>query len=95
MTATQQDIGRFFRHSSVYAFGNVLNRLGAFVLLPVYTNYLTVSQYGAIELFYTIAAVVSSLLSIGIAHATLRFYFEYRDDKMYVPGWSSPAWCRY
>lgn len=80
MTATQQDIGRFFRHSSVYAFGNVLNRLGAFVLLPIYTNYLTVSQYGAIELFYTIAAVVSGLLSIGIAHATLRFYFEYRDE---------------
>lgn len=80
MDATQQDIGRFFRHSAVYAFGNVLNRLGAFVLLPIYTNYLTVSQYGAIELFYIIAAVVSGLLSIGIAHATLRFYFEYRDE---------------
>lgn len=80
MAATQQDIGRFFRHSTVYAFGNVLNRLGAFVLLPIYTNYLTVAQYGAIELFYTVAAVVAGLLSIGIAHATLRFYFEYRDE---------------
>ena len=81
MTAAQKDIGRFFRHSAVYAFGSVLNRLGAFVLLPIYTNYLTVSQYGSIELFYAIAAVVSGLLSIGIAHATLRFYFEYDDER--------------
>ena len=80
MSAAQKDIGRFFRHSSVYALGNVLNRVGAFVLLPIYTNYLTVSQYGEIELFYAIASVVSGLLSIGIAHATLRFYFEYREE---------------
>lgn len=80
MATAQQDIGRFFQHSAVYAIGGVLNRLGAFVLLPIYTNYLTVAQYGAIELFYTIAAVVSGLLSIGIAHATLRFYFEYREE---------------
>ena len=81
MTSAQKDIGRFFRHSAVYAFGNVVNRLGAFVLLPIYTNYLTVAQYGSIELFYAIAAVVSGLLSIGIAHATLRFYFEYHDER--------------
>jgi O-antigen/teichoic acid export membrane protein len=80
MPATQKDIGRFFRHSAVYALGNVLNRVGAFVLLPIYTNYLTVSQYGEIELFYAIASVVSGLLSIGIAHATLRFYFEYVNE---------------
>ena len=80
MSDAQKDIGRFFRHSAVYALGNVLNRVGAFVLLPIYTNYLTVSQYGEIELFYAIASVVSGLLSVGIAHATLRFYFEYREE---------------
>jgi O-antigen/teichoic acid export membrane protein len=77
VSETQQDIGRFFRHSGVYALGNALNRLGAFLLLPLYTNYLSVAEYGELELFYVIGAVVSGILSIGIAHATLRFYFEY------------------
>lgn len=81
MSETQKDIGRFFRHSGIYALGNVLNRLGAFLLLPVYTHYLTVGEYGELELFYVIAAVVSGLLSIGIAHATLRFYFEYTEQR--------------
>lgn len=80
MSSTGKEIGRFFKHSSIYAIGNVLNRIGAFLLLPVYTNYLTVEQYGVLELFYATTAVFSGLLSVGIAHATLRFYFNYEDQ---------------
>ncbi|RDH83777.1 MAG: hypothetical protein DIZ80_06465 [endosymbiont of Galathealinum brachiosum] len=75
--SNKSDIGRFFKHSGIYAFGNILNRIGAFLLLPIYTTYLTVANYGALELFYTISAVISGILAVGIAHATLRFYFEY------------------
>lgn len=74
-------LGRFFKHSTIYAVGNMLNRIGALLLLPIYTNYLTVGEYGALEFFYVIAAVVTGFLSVGIAHATLRFYFDYeRED---------------
>lgn len=81
MSDKSSDIKRFFKHSYIYAIGNIINRLGAFLLLPVYTNYLTTSEYGAIELFYAVSAVVFGFLSMGIAHATLRFYFEYDDLK--------------
>lgn len=77
MTDQKKDLNRFFKHSYIYAIGNIINRLGAFLLLPVYTNYLTTGEYGAIELFYAVSAVVFGFLSMGIAHATLRFYFEY------------------
>jgi len=81
LSTASKDIGRFFKHSSIYAIGNVINRIGAFLLLPVYTNYLTVEEYGALEIFYGVSAVFFGFLSMGIAHATLRFYFEYSDDK--------------
>ena len=81
MSSQKKDIKRFFKHSYIYAIGNIINRIGAFLLLPVYTNYLTVEEYGSLELFYAVSAVVFGFLSIGIAHATLRFYFEYDDDK--------------
>lgn len=74
------DIKRFFKHSSIYAIGNILNRIGAFLLLPIYTTYLTVVEYGTLEMFYLVSSVVSGILAIGIAHATLRFYFEYEDQ---------------
>jgi O-antigen/teichoic acid export membrane protein len=79
--SAQGTVGRFFRHSAIYALGNAMNRVGAFLLLPLYTRYLTVAEYGHLELFYAVSAVVSSLLSVGIAHATLRFYFEYESEQ--------------
>ncbi|MCR4346521.1 MAG: oligosaccharide flippase family protein [Sulfuricaulis sp.] len=80
MPSDSSPLGRFFKHSTIYAFGNLLNRIAALLLLPIYTNYLTVAEYGALELFYVIAAVVTGFLSVGIAHATLRFYFEYESE---------------
>lgn len=65
----------------IYAFGNMLNRIAALLLLPIYTNYLSVAEYGALELFYVVAAVVTGFLSVGIGHATLRFYFEYDAER--------------
>ncbi len=73
----QSDMKRLFKHSSIYAVGGILNRAGAFVLLPLYTSYLTPSEYGTLELVYGVTALVSSLLGVGLAHATLRFYFEF------------------
>lgn len=75
------DIKRLFKHSWIYTVGNVLNRIGAFILLPLYTNHLRVAEYGTLELFYSIKMIIASMLSIGLAHATLRFYFEYDNDQ--------------
>ena len=80
-TQSNSDMGRLVKHSSIYAIGSVLNRVGVFILLPVYTNYLSLAQYGELEMFYAIAAVSGGLLSVGLAHATLRFYFEYEDPR--------------
>lgn len=81
VSSTHGEISRFFRHSTVYALGNALNRAGAFLLLPAYTRYLSVAEYGSLELFSTVASVVAGVLSMGLAHATLRFYFEYAEDR--------------
>lgn len=77
---TASDMGRLMKHSSVYMVGGILNRVGVFLLLPVYTSYLTLAQYGTLELFYATSAVASGILSVGLAHATLRFYFEYESE---------------
>jgi O-antigen/teichoic acid export membrane protein len=76
-----KDIKRLLKHSFIYSLGNIAMRSGAFILLPLYTHHLTVAEYGILELLGSISSVLSSFLSIGLAHATLRFYFEYDDLK--------------
>ncbi|HBP87915.1 MAG TPA: hypothetical protein DD706_09485, partial [Nitrospiraceae bacterium] len=63
----QSDMKRLFKHSSIYALGGIVNRAGAFILLPLYTSYLTPSEYGTLELVYGVTALVSSLLGVGLA----------------------------
>lgn len=56
--------------------GNLLNRVGAFLLLPLYTSYLSVADFGRLEMLYALTAVISIIFGAGLAHATLRFYFD-------------------
>jgi O-antigen/teichoic acid export membrane protein len=77
----KNDLKRLFKTSSVYLIGNVANRIGAFILLPLYTHQLSVQQYGVLELIYSTISMISVLLSLGLSHATLRFYFDYKNKK--------------
>jgi O-antigen/teichoic acid export membrane protein len=78
--APPRELSRLFKESTVYAIGNAINRLGGFILLPLYTSYLTVGEYGTLELLYTVGAVATGILSLGLSSATLRFYFDYEDQ---------------
>lgn len=79
--SSSKEVGRFFKSSSIYAVGNALNRVGAFLLLPIYTRLLSTAEYGALETLYMASGVVSGILGVGISHATLRFYFDYKEQR--------------
>lgn len=72
----QADLKRLFRQSGIYLFGNLFNRLGAFLLLPLYTTQLSVAEYGRLELLYSLTTVFAVVFAAGLSHSTLRFYFE-------------------
>lgn len=50
------------RDSSLYLFGNLLQKAASFLLIPVYTTYLSTGQYGLLELAGT---VVNLFLVVG------------------------------
>ena len=66
-------------HSAIYGIGAVVSRLVGFVMLPVYTRYLTAADYGILELITITNSVVGILISIGMAYAIIRFYYNYDD----------------
>jgi O-antigen/teichoic acid export membrane protein len=48
-------------------------------MIPVYTRFLSPSDYGALEIFTILSGFLIVFLSVGIAQALYRFYFEYED----------------
>jgi O-antigen/teichoic acid export membrane protein len=62
--------------SAVYGLGSVLVRGLAFVLLPVYTRYLSPAEYGIVALTVTCTVVLGLLYPLGLRAAVSRTYYE-------------------
>lgn len=75
------ELKNLLRHSSIYALGNIIGRATGFLLIPLYTNYLTPRQYGILELLELVSYILGVFLGMGIAHSTIRFHYEYKQPK--------------
>jgi O-antigen/teichoic acid export membrane protein len=64
------------RHSAVYGLGSVVARIVGVLLLPLYTRYLSPSDYGLIETLVALSAVLTALVAQGMKSAFFRFYFD-------------------
>jgi O-antigen/teichoic acid export membrane protein len=69
------------RHSVIYGLGDLVARSIAFLLIPVYTRYLSPDQYGTLELLELTSFIVGNVLALGISQSVVRFYYEYADQK--------------
>ena len=69
------------KHTIVYGFGTFLNRSAALLLLPIYTRFLTTTDYGIKELIGITLHIVSILTATAVSSAIYRFYFDYDDIK--------------
>jgi O-antigen/teichoic acid export membrane protein len=80
MSRISSETGFLARQSTIYGIGNMLQRVSAFLLLPVYTRFLTTEDYGIKEIVTISTEVVSVLISTAISMALFRIYFQYEED---------------
>jgi O-antigen/teichoic acid export membrane protein len=71
---------RLARSLAAYQVADIASKFIAVLLLPVYTRYLTTSQYGIVELLANGVIFVSIVIRFGIIEAFLRFYFADEDQ---------------
>jgi len=73
-----QNAGRQF---AIYGLGDLLNKAIAFVLLPIYTHYLSPRDYGTLEMLDLTVYLIGLFLAMGIPQAIMRFYYEYSEPE--------------
>jgi O-antigen/teichoic acid export membrane protein len=64
----------------IYGFGTLLSRAVGIVLIPLYTRYLSVEEYGALSLLNIIVQNVAFVCLLGISTAAMRSYFDVGAD---------------
>jgi len=65
----------------VIAIGKISSQLISFLLLPIYTTYLSPGEYGLVDLIITYLFLVVPLLTLQIEMASFRFLVDARGNK--------------
>lgn len=72
---------KILKHSAIYAVGNVSRQLVGFLMLPIYTNYLSPSDYGIVGLLIFMVSLIELLFGGHMFHAVPKFYFQEKDSE--------------
>jgi O-antigen/teichoic acid export membrane protein len=71
------DQNTLIKHSTIYAVADISRKLISFIMLPIYTRFLTPEDYGAVELLSMVITIAEILLGARLGHAIFRFYYKY------------------
>ena len=79
---------------AAYTASSVVSKLIAVFLLPIYTHYLTPSDYGAAEVMLASVIAASIVVRLGVIEAILRFYYQAgeRRERVVSTGFASLFW---
>lgn len=69
----------FMKSGLFYMMGNLLSRGISFLLLPLYSRYISAEEYGIYALLLAFYTVVSALLQGGLQNGFAKYYFETSD----------------
>jgi O-antigen/teichoic acid export membrane protein len=79
-TAQRTSLRRLGRDTAIYSLGVVLARAVSFFMLPVYTRYLTTSDYGVLSLLDMTVEIASILFVAGVTAGMSLFYYQTTDE---------------
>jgi len=72
---------KLIKDSFFYTVGNILPQAGLFILLPIYTAYLSPEQYGIVNAMTVISSIIGIILTLGIDRGIYRLYYDYNEDE--------------
>lgn len=72
---------QLFSNTLIYGLGSVASQALAFVLLPLYTRFLTPAEYGTLAIIGSAGMILSILAAIGVHSGLIRTFFDYDTDE--------------
>ncbi|MDM0760186.1 flippase [Clostridium perfringens] len=69
------------KNTIIFAIGSFGTKMISFFLVPLYTNILTIQEYGTVDLFNTICMVLVPILTLNISDSVMRFALDKNSNK--------------
>lgn len=68
------------KNTMIFAVGNIATKFITFFLVPFYTNVLSTTEYGTIDLINTICTVLAPVIILNISESVMRFSLDKNAD---------------
>lgn len=65
------------KNTIFYSLGNILPKITSFLLLPLYTYYLSTDEFGLVNSMLALIPLFSVLFSLALERSIFRLYFDY------------------
>lgn len=75
---------KLLNNTLFFAIGGFASKILVLLLLPLYTNVLSPSEYGISDLFLTTNSLITPIFTLSISSATIRFAMDKAEDKKKV-----------
>ncbi|MGE5364358.1 MAG: lipopolysaccharide biosynthesis protein [Bacteroidota bacterium] len=75
------ELKKLLKQSSIYGVGAVISPLISFIMLPIYTRFLTPEDYGVLALTNVVTLTMTAVVGLGIRSGIMRIYYTYSEKK--------------
>ena len=72
------------KNTAIIALGKLSTQFLTFLLLPLYTHYLSVKEFGNVDLIITYISLLTPIITLQVEMATFRFLIDHRQDKKQI-----------
>jgi O-antigen/teichoic acid export membrane protein len=78
---TSSFLKKSVKHGAIYGIGDILHKFVGFMLIPIYTRYLTPADYGVLEVLGVTISIIGLFIIHGMYSAFSRSYlYDYKDN---------------
>jgi len=74
-------LSKLLKNTLIYTIGNVLTALSAFLLLPIYTKYMSVDDFGVTNSMQTLTGILIIIITLALDRSLGRIYYDYSEEK--------------
>lgn len=89
---TKSSVSGLFKHTFVYGLGDLVRKLVGFLLIPIYTRFMSPGDYGILQLSLVFVAFFQILYSFGMTTAFFRYYLDTSDPAARKKVFSTTFW---
>jgi O-antigen/teichoic acid export membrane protein len=74
-------MSKLIKNTSLYTFGHIIPKAAQFLLLPLYTRYLTPEDYGIVQSMTVLSTILTIFFTMAIERSIYRLYFDYKTEQ--------------